>query len=87
MPPSLSIEDAGVVEDVRGPNVRTDNFEGRFQVRESSGLLANASEALLPNAKKAVPIPGRLAQHTLGLLLLLLVVFLWTTSNFLGSVG
>ena len=28
-----------------------------------------------------------IAKHTLGLLLLLLVVFLWTTSNFLGSVG
>jgi len=27
-----------------------------------------------------------LARHTLGLLLLLFVVFLWTTSNFLGSV-
>lgn len=27
-----------------------------------------------------------LARHTLGLLLLLTVVFLWTTSNFLGSV-
>lgn len=28
-----------------------------------------------------------LARHTLGLMLLLLVVFLWTLSNFLGSVS
>lgn len=28
-----------------------------------------------------------MARHTLGLLLLLAVVFLWTASNFLGSVG
>lgn len=27
-----------------------------------------------------------IAKHTLGMLLLVLVVFLWTTSNFLGSV-
>ena len=32
------------------------------------------------------PVKG-LARHTLGLLLLLCVVFLWTLSNFLGSVG
>lgn len=30
---------------------------------------------------------GGLARHTLGLILLLFVVFLWTTSNFLGSVS
>ena len=37
------------------------------------------------------PLPvsdiGGFARHTLGLVLLLVVVFLWTASNFLGSVS
>ncbi len=32
-------------------------------------------------------VVGGIARHTLGLVLLLIVVFLWTASNFLGSVG
>jgi hypothetical protein len=42
----------------------------------------NASEENVPAAMRGIG----LARHTLGLLLLLVVVFLWTTSNFLGSV-
>lgn len=37
----------------------------------------------VPNAMRGLGV----ARHTLGLILLLLVVFLWTTSNFLGSVS
>lgn len=36
----------------------------------------------MPSAMRGMGI----ARHTLGLLLLLIVVLLWTTSNFLGSV-
>ena len=36
---------------------------------------------------EARKVIGGVARHTLGLLLLLLVVFLWTLQNFLGSVG
>lgn len=38
-----------------------------------------------PHPPQKTPVAG-LARHTLGMLLLLFVVFLWTTSNFLGSV-
>lgn len=42
-------------------------------------------------AEETLKPPGRgllvgVARHTLGLILLLFVVFLWTISNFLGSV-
>lgn len=44
-----------------------------------SGVSSKGSGILKPEL-------AGLARHTLGLLLLLLVVFLWTASNFLGSV-
>jgi solute carrier family 35 protein F5 len=43
-------------------------------------LLAEGDEA---NARRGL---AGVAKHTLGLILLLCVVFLWTLSNFLGSV-
>ena len=69
--------------------------EGHYEMDDSntealpqSGLRSAASTTM-PVGKSEVergPVKG-IAKHTLGLLLLLCVVFLWTLSNFLGSVG
>jgi len=45
----------------------------------------SSRQQLLEPAKEPTRLAG-LARHTLGLILLLFVVFLWTLSNFLGSV-
>jgi len=54
---------------------------------DSSTLAAYSDDGRATTAiqEKKSGLPG-VARHTLGLILLLLVVFLWTTSNFLGSV-
>lgn len=51
-----------------------------------AGSTAQTSPSDHDNVPKAMRGLG-IARHTLGLILLLLVVFLWTTSNFLGSVS
>jgi hypothetical protein len=67
-------------------------------IRESSDdLELRGSRSSLPPTEPFEPVEhglntgrsvvGGVARHTLGLVLLLFVVFLWTTSNFLGSVG
>ncbi len=56
---------------------------------DDSGMTRNSSRQRLldvgdeTNASRGLP---SVAKHTLGLILLLCVVFLWTLSNFLGSV-
>ncbi|OAG44991.1 hypothetical protein AYO21_00953 [Fonsecaea monophora] len=54
---------------------------------EDNGILGNSSRQRLlqPRARDAGGRLTGLASHTLGLILLLVVVFLWTMSNFLGS--
>ncbi|KAK4946713.1 hypothetical protein LTR10_014215 [Elasticomyces elasticus] len=55
---------------------------------DSSSARRNSSRHRLLDAPKDAPTtprPAGLARHTLGLILLLCVVFLWTMSNFLGS--
>lgn len=69
----------------RSPSQETIEMDDTSISRTSSrqGLLAPKQQDHPPAAR------GRLAgaaRHTLGLILLLCVVFLWTLSNFLGSV-
>ncbi|KAI1611162.1 putative integral membrane protein [Exophiala viscosa] len=55
---------------------------------DSSSLERNSSRQRLldaPEDATTTPRAAGLARHTLGLILLLCVVFLWTMSNFLGS--
>ncbi|EXJ75137.1 uncharacterized protein A1O5_01833 [Cladophialophora psammophila CBS 110553] len=54
---------------------------------EDNGISRNSSRQrfLRPRAQAARRRLAGLASHTLGLILLLCVVFLWTMSNFLGS--
>ncbi|KIW85980.1 hypothetical protein Z517_01374 [Fonsecaea pedrosoi CBS 271.37] len=54
---------------------------------EDNGISGNSSRQRLlqPRARDARGRLTGLASHTLGLILLLVVVFLWTMSNFLGS--
>ena len=61
------------------------------QLSGSSLELQTSRSLLRPTASSKLssrlnPTLSGLARHTLGLLLLLLVVFLWTASNFMGSV-
>lgn len=63
----------------------SDDFELRLS--RSSSALIELPEPNGHGANNGASLIGGLARHTLGLVLLLFVVFLWTTSNFLGSVG
>lgn len=60
----------------------------QFEMDDTS-ISHTSSTQRFPNESSSPPrqtgVAG-LARHTLGLILLLCVVFLWTTSNFLGSV-
>lgn len=74
-----------------GATTRTsvDDAESQSFEMDDSTLLGNDQEAEQRPAesRKSKSITSGLARHTLGLILLLCVVFLWTTSNFLGSVS
>ena len=63
----------------------SDDLELRHS--RSSSALIEFPEANGHGANNAGSLVGGLARHTLGLVLLLCVVFLWTGSSFLGSVG
>ncbi|KAL9101154.1 MAG: hypothetical protein Q9163_003556 [Psora crenata] len=55
---------------------------------DAAGMSANASRAETAPGKRAAIAPLRiekLARHTLGIILLLVTVILWTASNFLAS--
>lgn len=52
---------------------------------EMDDTLVGHDEDVQPQSRKRGMLDG-VARHTLGLILLLCVVFLWTLSNFLGSV-
>ena len=64
-----------------------------FEMNDSLTLIANGEQEDTQqqqrdqSGKKEGGVLGGVAKHTLGLILLLCVVFLWTLSNFLGSVG
>lgn len=58
---------------------------GPLQRTPSGNLLIEESELLTAKPPSVSMKVGGMARHTLGLLLLLAVVFLWTASNFLGS--
>ncbi|KAK5078340.1 hypothetical protein LTR64_003249 [Lithohypha guttulata] len=72
-----------------GATTRTsvDDAESQSFEMDDSTLLGNDQEVEQRPAesRKSKSITSGLARHTLGLILLLCVVFLWTTSNFLGS--
>jgi len=54
---------------------------------DDSTSRATSRQSLLEPLPEARPRPlAGVARHTLGLILLLCVVFLWTLCNFLGSV-
>jgi hypothetical protein len=73
--------------------------EGMYEMDDSVGdglsrtgsrqTLSNPPAGQMPSAESKVEagVAKGMARHTLGLLLLLCVVFLWTLSNFLGSVS
>jgi hypothetical protein len=52
----------------------------------SSSALNRHSAQTGHDSNQTRTVVGGVARHTLGLILLLFVVFLWTASNFLGSV-
>lgn len=64
----------------------------QFEMDDTSISHTSSIHRLASSNDNETPIPSQksgvmgVARHTLGLLLLLCVVFLWTTSNFLGSV-
>jgi len=62
----------------------TEPDPGTFEM-DDSALTVN-EEDRKPQDEPAKPRMAGVARHTLGLILLLCVVFLWTLSNFLGSV-
>ncbi len=65
-----------------------DNGPGEEIVaRSGSGSLLTGTRVPMSESNTANGPEKGIARHTLGLLLLLCVVFLWTLSNFLGSVS
>lgn len=66
-----------------------DSLRSPIEMHESLSPYASSTHsperASLPSPSYRPEIGG-LAKHTLGLILLLCVVFLWTLGNFLGSV-
>ena len=60
--------------------------DGLSSTTSTEQLLGDTSEIEAPKMTETSVVKG-MARHTLGLLLLLAVVFLWTASSFLGSVG
>lgn len=58
-----------------------------FEMDDSTLIAADQEPGHKHSQKQETRGPlGGIAKHTLGLILLLFVVFLWTGSNFLGSV-
>ncbi|KIW33786.1 uncharacterized protein PV07_00610 [Cladophialophora immunda] len=69
------------------PSQASEEEEEQHIEMEDHGMSRNSSRQRLlqPRARGARGRLAGLASHTLGLILLLCVVFLWTMSNFLGS--
>jgi hypothetical protein len=57
--------------------------QSRAAPGETENIIHSTAQEEVPAAMRGTGI----ARHTLGLILLLVVVVLWTTSNFLGSVS
>ena len=63
-----------------------ENDEGTAIPKSTSPSTRRTKPASFKSTKSSIRTPFKgMARHTLGLLLLLCVVFLWTLSNFLGS--
>lgn len=70
-------------ESTMPPQLHSNLSRGRS--RSSQGRRVSASSLSLKSFRARVGL-GSLARRTLGIALLLVTVFLWTTSNFLASV-
>jgi len=70
------------------PPVFQDDHDSTFEMADRPAYSRANSKQMLLDSKKSSEGSGLqgVARHTLGLCLLLVVVFLWTLSNFLGSV-
>lgn len=67
----------------RNPAALDENYPDTFEMDDT--LVANNEDDAQQSTDRG--LMAGVARHTLGLILLLFVVFLWTISNFLGSVG
>lgn len=62
--------------------------EGISRSASNQALMDTTTSTSMPTGESKVEggVAKGMARHTLGMILLLCVVFLWTLSNFLGSV-
>jgi hypothetical protein len=76
----------GDTENNSSTALRESTIDFELRTTGSSAESDMPSDRVQREPMQAESVARGVARHTLGLILLLFVVFLWTASNFLGSV-